>query len=223
MIAIGYWIESIVDSPFPAPQECVGEWPVEVRQQIADYLDSGRLCEQYRGLSWCRFRCGVAEMTMGSREFTDGVWIWPEGLSHYVREHSVILPTEFTDWVLRKSAPPAVPRELHDFTLWIDWGKGRGNIEFRRRLRQVYHQHRRRVLEEFRALKKKCTQAVSPETKCLWFECGCEAPPGKAFCPYHQLSPQHKRTQLGGHYMGHNLLAANLKSAVPLSQSSESY
>ena len=32
---------------------------------------------------------------MGCTELTDGVWVWPVGLAHYVEHHDVRLPDEF--------------------------------------------------------------------------------------------------------------------------------
>jgi len=37
---------------------------------------------------------------MGSSDLTDGVYVWPEGLVHYVEKHNVRLPTEFVKHVL---------------------------------------------------------------------------------------------------------------------------
>ena len=51
----------------------------------------------YMGKSACRF-CGEL---VGSREFTDRVYAWPEGLPHYVREHSVRLPSAVVEHVRR--------------------------------------------------------------------------------------------------------------------------
>lgn len=32
---------------------------------------------------------------MGHRDLTDGVYVWPEGLAHYVKAHAVRLPDDF--------------------------------------------------------------------------------------------------------------------------------
>jgi hypothetical protein len=70
------------------------------RNQIAYRLDAGHRTDRaYMGYSTCRI-CGSQN---GSGELTDGVFIWPEGLGHYVRKHSVRLPVEIED-VLRE--PP---------------------------------------------------------------------------------------------------------------------
>lgn len=53
------------------------------------------------GHSTCRI-CGVPN---GSAELTNGVYVWPEGLGHYVREHSVRLPDVVISGI-RNSVPP---------------------------------------------------------------------------------------------------------------------
>lgn len=40
------------------------------------------------------------QVDMGTAEQTDGVYVWPEGLAHYVAEHNVRLPKEFVNHVL---------------------------------------------------------------------------------------------------------------------------
>jgi hypothetical protein len=40
-------------------------------------------------------------MGLGSVEYSDGRFIWPEGLAHYVEEHQARLPDEFVDSVLQ--------------------------------------------------------------------------------------------------------------------------
>ena len=85
---IGYW-RSEREPHLPDPADWVDpDYPELDREIFADYLDSGILVRQYLGLSDCRI-CGI---TNGSAELTDGRFVWPTGLSHYVRDHSVRLP-----------------------------------------------------------------------------------------------------------------------------------
>jgi len=49
------------------------------------------------GLSPCRF----CEKHNGSLEYTAHVYIWPEGLAHYLTDHQVRLPAEFVQHVER--------------------------------------------------------------------------------------------------------------------------
>lgn len=99
MRVIGYWIRDLRDEEFCAPQEVVGDLAEGVREKIADYLEAGSndVFNSQCGYSWCRFFCGIPHQKMGSKELTDGSWRWPEGLSHYVRAHGVILPEEFVE------------------------------------------------------------------------------------------------------------------------------
>jgi hypothetical protein len=44
------------------------------------------------GYSPCRLCDNV---TNGNLDLTDGSYLWPQGLAHYVRDHHVRLPAEF--------------------------------------------------------------------------------------------------------------------------------
>jgi len=57
MRLIGYWIRSLKDEEFCAPQEIVGSLDHDVRSKLADYLDAGAVdfLHSQRGYSWCRF------------------------------------------------------------------------------------------------------------------------------------------------------------------------
>jgi hypothetical protein len=89
---------------------------------------------RWLGYSFCRFRCGIDDHLMGSSDLTDGEWVWPAGLAHYVEEHSVFLPEPFVktmrwqDWHV-----PVLDNEPHfgsgpedagfDFAFWVAWAK----------------------------------------------------------------------------------------------------
>ena len=119
---IGWWIETLADEKLPAPQEFVGELLSERRTALANYLSDGLRLIQYRGYSWCRFACGVARSKMGSWDITDGVWVWPEGLAHYVQVHQVILPDEFMSRALSgASATSSGPPRDYDADYWTHW------------------------------------------------------------------------------------------------------
>jgi hypothetical protein len=71
-------------------------WDRLERETIADYLQPGVIDAAFGGLSTCRF-CGRKN---GALELSDGVWVWPDGLAHYVDDHDVRLPAEFVDHAL---------------------------------------------------------------------------------------------------------------------------
>jgi hypothetical protein len=119
MRLIGYWIRDLKDEEFCAPQEVVGDMPQDVRTKVADYLDNAAVDHWHtqRGFSWCRFFCGIPFQRMGCSELTDGRWRWPQGLSHYVREHEIILPQEFVAHALANGRDEAVRPVAEDARL----------------------------------------------------------------------------------------------------------
>ncbi|MEH2348717.1 MAG: hypothetical protein V7K55_12045 [Nostoc sp.] len=135
MPTIGYWIKSLDDDQFLAPQEVTGKLTPDIAEQVVAYLRQGKLYTQYRGLSWCRFRHRCAEAFMGSSEFTDGYWIWPEGLVHYVEVHRVALPEEFLADALNKLVTRNKSIELDpDIGFWVNWCSQNQDPVFRKQL-----------------------------------------------------------------------------------------
>jgi hypothetical protein len=93
--SIGYWTSGPhANDGLPHPSEFVDPNADPGAQAlIADLLDAGVTYLYAMGLSPCRI-CGQHN---GAGENTNGVFTWPSGLSHYVREHSVVLPTLLTN------------------------------------------------------------------------------------------------------------------------------
>ena len=93
---IGYWAHPDHESRWPDPRRFIDEaWDSEQRALVAGYLQRGLVARLFMGPARCRL-CGRG---VGNEEWSDGVFIWPEGLGHYVEEHSVRLPQEFIDHV----------------------------------------------------------------------------------------------------------------------------
>ena len=101
LVVIGYWAEQgKPDSPYPDPHELIDpDQPREERFAVVDYLTRGLVARAYMGLSRCRI-CG--EPKNGNLELTDGAFLWPEGLAHYVRDHNVRLPTAFVEHIAQQ-------------------------------------------------------------------------------------------------------------------------
>src|SRR5262249_38569477 len=70
-------------------------WRPAEREQVVAYLRNGHRWNGALGCSACRFACRYKYSLLGSGELTDGEWVWPEGLLHYVERHGVMLPEEF--------------------------------------------------------------------------------------------------------------------------------
>jgi hypothetical protein len=103
---IGYWAAppcwtrvTFLDEgepPWPDIRRAVRVgWESEARERLVGYLRDGHRCNGALGFSACRFECRANYIILGSGELTDGEWIWPEGLPHYVERHGVTLPEAF--------------------------------------------------------------------------------------------------------------------------------
>jgi len=69
---------------------------------VAAYLQRARVPWVQAGFSTCRI-CGKPN---GCAELTDGTYLWPEGLAHYVEDHAVRLPREIVEHVLQRQINP---------------------------------------------------------------------------------------------------------------------
>ena len=140
---IGYWrwlgsrkFYDPSDADLPDPRVLVdSSWNPDAKQLVIDYFKGGKAVSAFGGCSTCRFNCGIPDTAMGSREYADCLWRWPEGLVHYVEVHSVGLPQEFVDHVIKRSFLSRAhlvdpPRIDGDLSLWISWAR-------RERLRQT--------------------------------------------------------------------------------------
>lgn len=133
--AIGYWQEPEFPEgeTLPHPQDLVNPfWRLDERAQIVAYLRAGKVAAQWRGYAQCRL-CppGTA---LGSCDLTDGEWVWPQQLEHYVEKHSLFLPNEFIDSMRRHKwmvlTPPKKASgegQTYDFSYWSLWAAATKN------------------------------------------------------------------------------------------------
>ena len=115
---IGYWRGGgdEDDDQWPDPRDLIDEsWGSQERELVAAYFEHGFVARGFMGFSGCRL-CG--KDWNGSAELTDGVYLWPEGFAHYVREHSVKLPDEVLAHIRRRHA------ELGPLEVDHDWSAG---------------------------------------------------------------------------------------------------
>jgi hypothetical protein len=126
---LGWWFNERAPNAYPRPQLLVSRWDPEERAAVSGYLRAGRTLVAYREDSFCRFACG--ERDMGRRDLTDGVFVWPDGLVHYVDRHEVRLPERFLAHVLSrgaKIAPFVMPEPAFgrfDTGPWLAWARAR--------------------------------------------------------------------------------------------------
>jgi hypothetical protein len=137
MLRVGYWYDASSGEGGVDPRRLSGPTVSDPDElgRLVDYLRTGHASQAWRGYSFCRFECGVPRQEMGSTDRSDGTWTWPEGLAHYVAEHSVGLPPAFLAHVRARGFrhPPAERVAEHcldargfDSELWNDWARARG-------------------------------------------------------------------------------------------------
>jgi len=200
---IGYWIRDLKDEEFCAPQEVVGNLPPNVRTKLGEYLDAGATdsLSSQRGYSWCRFFCGIPREQMGSRELTDGQWVWPQGLSHYVCSHGITLPEEFVAHALDRKRPPPHPNpkdRLHAFCgevsldYWRDWCSSHPSPDFLERLRRARAEadsRAPRVVEDY--IQRRVSEEIASyglgDERCIFAGCEQKALNGMKLCARHVL------------------------------------
>jgi len=119
LIGVGYWFN--YDQPnFPDPGTLVKtDFDVNNINQIIYLLENAKTKSfSQMGFSWCRFRCGSENM--GNKELTNGKYIWPEGLAHYVKEHKILLPFDFLE-SLSNDYYEISDEYTIDYNFWIDF------------------------------------------------------------------------------------------------------
>jgi len=126
---------------------------------------------------------------MGSWDLTDGIWVWPEGLAHYVDAHNVGLPHEFTEHAL-SGASAAMPEESpqYDDDYWIRWCVARRVPMIKDGIRDVLAMSDAESsipkAQKIEALELE--RGISDE-KCLWSHCKRSALVGTKICAEHYL------------------------------------
>jgi hypothetical protein len=133
---VGYWAgEGANRLALPRPQTLVRPgWCGEDYERIVAYLQNGAVCNGWAGLARCRFAdCGAL---LGSCDLTDGQWLWPQRLEHYVQAHDVCLPEAFVSTMRNNGwrIPPELDADgilttledtgnlpFGDLSYWIPW------------------------------------------------------------------------------------------------------
>lgn len=124
--AVGFW-NGHTEERFIDPSLLIDdEWEKDNRGKIITYLKGFLRIHHQMGYSYCRFDCNSGsrfDPNMGCAEQSDGIWIWPEGLVHYIEDHNIRLPPEFVDTMKRNDFKCVgdVGHGLIDYGFWEDW------------------------------------------------------------------------------------------------------
>jgi hypothetical protein len=93
---VGFW-RSDEEPDLPHPRDFVdAAWYTAEGERVLEYLEQAyALPYAWCGSSWCRLGCPDIPRDIGTQDRTDGTFLFPEGLAHYVRVHAVRPPVEF--------------------------------------------------------------------------------------------------------------------------------
>jgi hypothetical protein len=96
--------------PIPGKDPGKGGKKQAPKGMLEGYLSRSPALVGHKGDGTC-LRC---KKKIPSQMRTDGVYVWPEGLAHYVTDHHVHLPQKFVDTVVRRGghAPTISEKEL---------------------------------------------------------------------------------------------------------------
>lgn len=125
LILIGYW-HSHFEPHYPDPAWFIDPaWDADEKQPVIDHLKAGqRMPYAQMGLSWCRFRCEINDFALGAAELTDGKYVWPEGLAHYLEAHQVRLPQQvIEDFFQSESIGIKISTDLSPANIDDTWWK----------------------------------------------------------------------------------------------------
>jgi hypothetical protein len=108
---VGYW-RNEQHPEFPDPHKMVDRnWDPEEQATLASYFATGTFLRAGMGYSPCR----ICEQNNGASEYTDGVLVWPEGLTHYIEDHWVRPPQVVVQYALDQV------NRLDDESVSLNW------------------------------------------------------------------------------------------------------
>ncbi len=93
---MGFWGESCHPEDRQDPT-----WDVSEKDVVLRYIEAGYIESYELGYSWCRFGCSAVAKDLGCVVQTDLMYVWPEGLWHYVEKHAVKPPEEFVQRAMK--------------------------------------------------------------------------------------------------------------------------
>jgi hypothetical protein len=79
-------------------------WEPDDKDQLVTYLTQTVVVEATTWMTTCPL-CPSELPTLNYQ--SDGVWLWPQSLAHYVVWHSVVIPDRFAEHIRRRDYTPS--------------------------------------------------------------------------------------------------------------------
>ena len=182
MHMIGVWPGTIYDD-FCFPQKVATFGDTELRTAVVSYLKSAEIYERVRGFDSCMYSCGIG--LLGAHLWTDGNWIWPESLLHYVEDHHVSLPDAFIA-TIHGDAPPPPNAPAASLDIWRTWCASHRSESSQALVTELKQQceaeSELRLAEEYDRI---TAGQGTADVKCMWQACQRRALKGIVYCAHH--------------------------------------
>ncbi len=115
-IGLGYW-STYDNKALPNPETFIGEdWDQAERSACIEHIKSGRMTAEYAGFSGCR----ICKELLGTKDLTDGLFVFPEKFEHYIEAHDLKPPKVFVDYVMNRLDIQAFEKELERITKMLE-------------------------------------------------------------------------------------------------------
>ena len=118
----GIWRGSVKDpAVFPEFTDVIdSDWRPTDRTKIIGYL---KIAPVAVTSFMPHIRCEICQYDLGDsgQWQSDGVWLWPSGLAHFVEKHAVRLPDQMVDHIRKHSYAP--PPEIDVDIQLLPWPK----------------------------------------------------------------------------------------------------
>ena len=114
----GFWRSNESETNLPDIEEVAGaNWSVDDKKRVLSYLDGAPTVVAMSGPNT---KCLLCEELIGGSVYrSDGVWLWPVDLSHYLNMHDVALPESFLQHIRDANYEP--PQECPTAIEALPW------------------------------------------------------------------------------------------------------
>jgi len=103
----GFFKERLVDDLYPSINEMKLNFVYENLSGLTDYLNNGTPVVLAPGVLYCLLGCDN-EIIASESIYTDGLYVWPGELSHYVEKHGICLPMNWLAFIKKNKYVPII-------------------------------------------------------------------------------------------------------------------
>jgi hypothetical protein len=97
-------------------------WETHNKEGVVNYLKKGTMLSAYMGFSNCR----LCDNMLGTKDLSDGFFVWPEQFDHYITEHNLVIPEYFYEYIKEHNYEPekieeSIGGNKIELEMWNEW------------------------------------------------------------------------------------------------------